>query len=208
MITLGITTLGGILPIYSIKHGFWRTYPWGFNDCLSRFAFGQPCLMASRLQFHCRHSIQNSVSFGVGNFRCHVVMIRVGLVIRVVVFLVLVLWWLVHIGMNIFLVHYINNIYIYDTMYIPFVIQREERYLVHISYHATSILYTIYKHNSYGFKEFCTSFISPPKSPCSIQWFHATTAGTMKALVTIAAIHELQGKIHFFQDFWLVDFWT
>lgn len=94
----------------------------------------------------------------------------------------------------------------YDTMYMPFVIQREERYLVHISYHATSILYTIYKHNSYGFKEFCTSFISPQKSPGSIQWFHATAAGTMKALVTIAAIHELQGK-SLFSDFcwWISD---
>ena len=91
-------------------------------------------------------------------------------------------------------------------MYMPFVIQREERYLVHISYHATSILYTIYKHNSYGFKEFCTSFISPQKSPGSIQWFHATAAGTMKALVTIAAIHEFAREIAFFR-FLLVDFW-
>ena len=38
-IPFGITTLGGIPPIYSIKHGFWRTYPWELyrikNDSLN-----------------------------------------------------------------------------------------------------------------------------------------------------------------------------
>ena len=154
---------------------------------------------ASRLQFI--PTFHTKLCLVWGRFRCHVV-ISVGLVIRVVLFGIGVVVASAH-RYEYFLVHYINNVYIYDTMYIPFVIQREERYSTLYTYHIMQHLYCIQYTNTIAMvsKSFALPSILPQKSPGSIQWFHATAAGTMKALVTISAIHELQGKIHFFQIF-------